>query len=94
MPTTKSGYDFKELLSALQKDIRRGAVYPAMFWAAELESLNHKALWNRLRVIASEDVSLGRPGLVLVIDTLHRWYTDLIKQEKKKDLWTRAPVEY
>lgn len=81
---TKSGYDFHELLSALQEDVRRRNVYPAMFWAAELERLNYKALWNRLRVITSEDVSLGRPGLVLVIDTLHRWYEDLIEEEKKK----------
>lgn len=55
---TKSGYDFNELLSALQKDIRKGKIYPAMFWAVELESFNDKALWNRVRVIASEDISM------------------------------------
>ena len=55
MPKTKGGYELHELLSALQKDIRRVKIYPAMFWASELKSLNHKALWNRLRVIASED---------------------------------------
>ena len=40
---TKHGYDFYEVLSALQKEIRRGNEYEAMFWAVELESFNIKA---------------------------------------------------
>jgi len=44
MPQTTRGYDIYELLSALQKDIRRGNEYEALFWAAELESLNPKML--------------------------------------------------
>ena len=40
MPNTKRGYDMYELISALQKDIRRGNEYEAMFWAVELETFN------------------------------------------------------
>ena len=56
-PKTKGGYDLLETLSALQKEIRRGKEYEALFWAVELESLNSKALWNRLRVVASGGIA-------------------------------------
>jgi replication-associated recombination protein RarA len=78
-------YDFHELLSALQKEIRRGKEYDAVFWAVELESFNAKALWNRLRVIASEDVGLANPVAPLVIDVLEKQYYDA--KEKENDSW-------
>ncbi len=58
-PTTPKGYDLHEVISALQKEIRRSKEYEAVYWARELESFNPKALWNRLRVIASEDIGLA-----------------------------------
>jgi replication-associated recombination protein RarA len=76
MSQTQKGYDIYELLSALQKDIRRGKEYEAMFWAAELESFNSKTLWNRLRVIASEDIGIANPLAPLVIDVLEKEYDD------------------
>jgi replication-associated recombination protein RarA len=76
MPQTSRGYDVYELLSALQKDIRRGKEYQALFWAAELESFNPKTLWNRLRVIASEDIGITNPLAPLVIDVLEKEYDD------------------
>lgn len=74
MPQTKRGYDMYELLSALQKDVRRGNEYQAVFWAVELESFNPTALWNRLRVIASEDIGIANPTAPLVIDVLEKEY--------------------
>ena len=76
MSQTPRGYDIYELLSALQKDIRRGKEYEAVFWAAELESFNPKTLWNRLRVIASEDIGIANPFAPLVIDVLEKEYDD------------------
>jgi len=76
MPQTPRGYDFHELLSALQKDIRRGNEYQAVFWAVELESFNPTALWDRLRVIASEDIGIANPLAPLVIDVLEKEYDD------------------
>jgi len=81
MPQTQRGYDFHELLSALQKDIRRGNEYEAVFWAAELESFNPTALWNRLRVIASEDIGLAESLAPLTIDVLKKEYYDARRQE-------------
>jgi len=74
MPQTSRGYDIYELLSALQKDIRRYKEYQAVFWAAELESFNPTALWNRLRVIASEDIGIANPLAPLIIDVLEKEY--------------------
>lgn len=76
MPQTSRGYDIYELLSALQKDIRRGNEYQAVFWAAELESFNPTALWDRLRVIASEDIGIANPLAPLIIDVLEKEYDD------------------
>lgn len=76
MVLTARGYDLNELLSALQKDIRRGREYEAMFWAAELESFNPKALWNRLVVIASEDIGPANTMMSLLIETLKKQYFD------------------
>ena len=81
MPQTPRGYDIYELLSALQKDIRRGNEYQAVFWAAELESFNPKTLWNRLRVIASEDIGIANPLAPLVIDVLEKEYDDARRRE-------------
>ena len=70
------GHNMFELLSALQKDIRRGNEYEAMFWAVELDSLSPTTLWNRLRVIASEDIGIANPPAPLIIDVLEKEYTD------------------
>ena len=81
MPQTPRGYDLHELLSALQKDIRRGNEYEAVFWAVELEGFNATALWNRLRVIASEDIGIADPLAPLVIDVLEKEYNDAKRRE-------------
>jgi len=87
MPQTQRGYDFHELLSALQKDIRRGNEYEAMFWAAELESFNPTALWNRLKVIASEDIGCANPLMPILIETLRRQYVENKQKVDNKDEW-------
>jgi len=81
MTQTQREYDIYELLSALQKDIRRGNEYQAVFWAAELESFNAKMVWNRLRVIASEDISMANPNATLVVDVLEKEYDDAVRRK-------------
>jgi replication-associated recombination protein RarA len=75
MTKTARGYDFFELLSALQKCIRRNMEYEAVHFAVELEEFNHKALWNRLKIIASEDIGCANPLMPLLIETLHKQYS-------------------
>jgi len=53
--TTRSGYNFFEMASALQKGIRRGDFNLAGFAAHELIEKYRKYLWKRLLVISAED---------------------------------------
>lgn len=81
---TRKGYDFFEVISALQKAIRRCEEENAVYWALELyKSGFSKALWNRLLVITSEDVGLAESGIEVSINALYNNYLALI--EKKKD---------
>ena len=82
-PLTPNGYFLDEVISALQKEIRRGNEYEAVYWAVELESFNSKALWNRLKVIASEDIGVAEPHAPLIIYALESMYN--YAKEKKKD---------
>lgn len=86
-PQTPKGYYLDEVKSALQKTIRRGREYEAVYWATELESFNEKTgagatmLWDRLRVIASEDVSIAEPHAPLIIAALREAYNDAVKKK-------------
>ncbi|MFC1640964.1 hypothetical protein ACFL2D_02865, partial [Patescibacteria group bacterium] len=59
---TKNGYTVDEVISALQKDIRRGKEEDAMFWALELCPKYENYMWKRLLVVAYEDISALAPG--------------------------------
>lgn len=74
MANTKHGYDHYELLSALQKCVRRGLEYEAAHFAVELEEFNPTMLWNRLKIIASEDIGPANPLMPLLIDYLQKQY--------------------
>ncbi|MFN3378914.1 MAG: hypothetical protein ACK41O_05625 [Runella zeae] len=51
---TKNGYAGEEVISSLQKCIRRGNEQDALFWAVELyESGYAEWCWKRLRIISS-----------------------------------------
>ncbi len=76
MVKTNSGYDLHELLSALQKCIRRGMEYEATHFAVELEEFNPTSLWNRLKIIASEDVGCANPTMPILVETLHKHYCE------------------
>lgn len=78
---TSQGYDIFEVLSALQKCIRRGDEQQAVYWAAILEPFNAKMVWNRLRVIASEDIGPANPMATLVVDVLEKNYDDAVRRK-------------
>lgn len=82
-PLTPRGYYLDEVISALQKEIRRGKEYDAVYWAIELESFNPKALWNRLKVIASEDIGIAEPHAPLIINALESMY--IYSKGKRKE---------
>lgn len=70
--TTRNGYDFYEVASALQKSIRRNDIVTAEFFAVELwQSGYGNYAWKRLYTISAEDCW----GLIThEIDALHNGY--------------------
>jgi replication-associated recombination protein RarA len=79
----KSGYSPYDLDSALHKDIRRGNEYEALFWAVKMRSMGKKQctrLWNKLKIIASEDIGPANPMMPVIIETLEKQYSDAMKR--------------
>jgi len=64
---TARGYDFFEVASALQKEIRRGNEEAALYWALELGSKFDDFLWSRLSIIASEDIGPADNSIAVLI---------------------------
>lgn len=54
-PYTDTGYNMFDMLSMIQKAIRRGDYEHAGFAAEQLKTTFRAAMWNRLFVISSED---------------------------------------
>jgi replication-associated recombination protein RarA len=77
---TEGDYDFGEVLSALQKSIRRGHEVEAMYWALELYVKYRRALWQRLTVVANEDIGVsGNPMAIILIQTLKTQFEEFAK---------------
>lgn len=75
--TTIRGYVLGEVVSALQKSIRRCDEAQATWWAAELEQSGFGVhCWNRLIVICSEDVGIAWPEGPAVIRALHQTWVE------------------
>jgi replication-associated recombination protein RarA len=82
---TRHGYNDDELVSALQKDIRRGNERRAMYWALELGGEGASGfgqLASRLMVIAYEDVGLGNPAAVLQACSAIRDMRDMYRNDR------------
>ena len=69
-PVTQNGYPLGEVISALQKDIRRSNEEEALYWAMELLPRFEMYLWRRLLVICNEDIGLGAPSVLVQLPAL------------------------
>lgn len=75
--TTEHGLPADEVISALQKCIRRGLTDNALLlgWEMYLTSPEmEEMLWSRLGVISVEDVGLGNPTAPVLIETLFQMH--------------------
>ena len=81
---TKGGYDAFEVMSALQKSIRRGQEAEALFWSLEMEDLNPSWLWKRLMVITTEDIGPADTYMPILIKTLWDTYNSMKEMAKGK----------
>jgi replication-associated recombination protein RarA len=71
--TTEHGFAADEVISALQKSIRRGIVDNALLLGWEMYVTSpemEEMLWSRLCVISVEDVGLGNPTAPILAQSL------------------------
>jgi replication-associated recombination protein RarA len=82
--TTEHGYRCDEVVSALQKAIRRCDADGAVWWAHELNISGYGAwAWRRLFIICSEDVGLAEPNAPAVIGGLWTATQVLLANQRK-----------
>jgi hypothetical protein len=96
---TVGGFNGYQVVSAMQKCIRRGLERDALYWATELwascNQTGREYIWHRLRVIASEDVGLADNNACVQVSALYANFTR--RPNEKIFLWhavlllTRAP---
>ena len=83
IPPTVHGYEWAEVVSAMQKCIRRGQEEDALYWASELDKSGYgQHVWRRLLIITSEDIGLAEPHLPAQIRALYDNWLDFKKAKK------------
>lgn len=73
--TTAGGFAADEVISALQKSIRRALLDNALLLAWEMFRTSpemEEKLWSRLCVIAVEDIGLGNTQAPVLVETLYQ----------------------
>lgn len=82
-PKLKNGHKFDEVASALQKSIRRGDEWQAMYWASILYKSGYSLyLKRRLAVIVHEDIGIANPIALILANQLKLEAT--VKMRDKK----------
>jgi replication-associated recombination protein RarA len=82
IPPTVNGYEWAEVVSAIQKAIRRGWEEDAVYWASELDRSGYgQHCWKRLLIITTEDIGLAEPHLPATIRALYDNWMDFKKNK-------------
>jgi replication-associated recombination protein RarA len=77
--TTLSGYKYGEVISAIQKEVRRSNERNALYWSMELEQEFHHHLWSRLSIICAEDIGIASMETSLFVAHCKEEYSRLRK---------------
>jgi hypothetical protein len=81
---TRDGYRCDEVVSALQKSIRRGDADAALTWVHQLNVSGFGAwAWRRLFIIVSEDIGLAEPTAPAVVAGLWTASQVLLANQRK-----------
>lgn len=94
---SKRGYPADELISTLQKSIRRGDVRLAMLVARELYETSAEleaVMWSRLCVISAEDVGDGSFHEPVVVNALFQMHERLGRDAGDRWLFAVHAVRY
>lgn len=94
---TLNGFQADELISALQKEIRRGNVENAVIIAYEMFITSPELeayLWKRLMVISVEDIGWGDLQAPVLVHTLYQMHSLYGRQEGDRLLYAIHAVRY
>jgi|26BtaG_2_1085354.scaffolds.fasta_scaffold17476_3 replication-associated recombination protein RarA len=80
MTTASHGHPLDEVVSALQKEIRRGKEREALYWAVEMLPNYEAYLWRRLKIIANEDIGVANPIAIILVEILEKQYFEFRKK--------------
>jgi replication-associated recombination protein RarA len=82
-PTTKNGYQLDEVVSALQKAIRRGDEELALYFALEMTPFYAMYCFKRLLVISTEDIE--DPAACSIVYPMFQSFCVLNEKKKAND---------
>jgi len=94
---TRHGLPADEIISSLQKEIRRGQTENAALIAYEMATTSpalEQYLWKRLQVISVEDIGWGDLQAPVLIHTLAEMVKDLDGQDGERLLYAVHAVRY
>ncbi|MEM7113205.1 MAG: hypothetical protein AAF614_12290 [Chloroflexota bacterium] len=95
--TTYNGYKADHVISALQKEIRRGNTENAALLAYEMVITSpalEDYLWQRLMVISVEDIGFGEPNAPVVINSLNQMLDTFDRSVGERKLFAVHAVRY
>lgn len=85
---TKNGFRVDEIISAIQKAVRRSDEEAALFFAYELcESNRWQYLFHRLKIISCEDIGLADPLAVILTNVVAQQLHDSKRRADEQKRW-------
>ncbi|MGV3490662.1 MAG: AAA family ATPase [Devosia sp.] len=93
--TTENGFPADEVISALQKSIRRGLTENAVLlgWEMFITSPELEAkMWARLQVISVEDIGFGNIDAPVLIETLFKMHERVQRPEHDRFLFAAHAI--
>jgi len=84
---SRSGIDLYEVMSAIQKEIRRGNERNCFLLCLDIIPKYEKYLWRRLEVIVQEDIGLADPDAIIFVHTQKEIYFEM-RAAKKGESYT------
>lgn len=94
---TFNGFQADHIISALQKEIRRGNTENAALLAYEMIITSHQLedyLWHRLKVISVEDIGFGEPLAPVLIQSLFEMTRGCDRATSERKLYAIHAVRY
>ncbi len=95
--TTRNGFCGDEIISMLQKSIRRGNEKQALEAAYEMYITSpqfEEKLWRRIQVIAVEDIGFGDPHAATLIYSLNLMRKDYLYDEGDRSIFFIHAIRY